>query len=57
LIEGYWNTGAGLHAPELLAALPSSVTMVSVQNLSDQPEYWGKKVTDERYAIIADLRP
>jgi 2-polyprenyl-3-methyl-5-hydroxy-6-metoxy-1,4-benzoquinol methylase len=57
LIEGYWNTGGGLHAHELLAVLPSSVTTVSVRNLSDQPEYWGKKVTDERYAIIADLHP
>jgi 2-polyprenyl-3-methyl-5-hydroxy-6-metoxy-1,4-benzoquinol methylase len=56
LIEGYWSTGAGLHATELMAALPSSVTTISVQNLSDQPEHWGKKVTDERYAIIADLR-
>jgi ubiquinone/menaquinone biosynthesis C-methylase UbiE len=57
LIEGFWNTGGGLHAPELSAALPSSVTTVSVRDLSDQPEYWGKKVTDERYAIIADLHP
>ena len=54
LIEGYWSAGGGLHAAELVNALPSSVTMIAVQDLGDQPEYWGKKVTDERYAIIAD---
>jgi 2-polyprenyl-3-methyl-5-hydroxy-6-metoxy-1,4-benzoquinol methylase len=57
LIEGYWSTGAGLHAMEIVAALPSSVTTISVLNLSDQPGYWGKKVIDERYAIIAELHP
>jgi 2-polyprenyl-3-methyl-5-hydroxy-6-metoxy-1,4-benzoquinol methylase len=55
LIEGFWSTGAGMHATELVAALPAAVTAVSVQNLSAQPAYWGKTVTDERYAVIADL--
>jgi 2-polyprenyl-3-methyl-5-hydroxy-6-metoxy-1,4-benzoquinol methylase len=57
LIEGFWNTGAGLHAVELLAALPSSAKVVSVENLSDQPDYWGKQVTDERYAVIVEHIP
>lgn len=57
LIEGCWSTGGGLHAPELAAALPSSLTMHSVQSLSDHPAYWGKAVSDERYVIIADLQP
>lgn len=57
LIEGFWSSGGGLHAPEVLAALPAPVHLVSVQNLSDRPEYWGKPVSDERYAVIADLSP
>lgn len=53
LIEGFWETGAGLHADELAAALPRSFTGISIQNLSDQSDYWGKHVTDERYALTA----
>lgn len=51
LIEGYWHTGAGMHAEELLTALPPEITAVSVQNLSDRPALWGRKVSDERYVI------
>ncbi|MDQ3005159.1 MAG: class I SAM-dependent methyltransferase [Chloroflexota bacterium] len=55
LIEGYWGTGAGLHAKEINEMLPSSFINISVQNLSDNPNFWGGNVTDERYIIIADL--
>jgi 2-polyprenyl-3-methyl-5-hydroxy-6-metoxy-1,4-benzoquinol methylase len=55
LIEGFWATGAGLHAKEIIEMLPSSLINVSVQNLSDNPNYWGGTVTDERYAIVADI--
>jgi 2-polyprenyl-3-methyl-5-hydroxy-6-metoxy-1,4-benzoquinol methylase len=51
LIEGYWHPGAGIHAEELLSALPPEITAVSVQNLSDRPALWGRKVSDERYVI------
>jgi len=54
LIEGHWSTGAGLHAKELMELLPHSFVNISVQNLSDNPNFWGGDVTDERYAIIAD---
>ena len=53
LIEGFWSTGAGLHADELLAALPDSVKVFSHQNLGALPDLWGKSVADERYAIVA----
>jgi 2-polyprenyl-3-methyl-5-hydroxy-6-metoxy-1,4-benzoquinol methylase len=56
LIEGYWNTGGGLHAHEIVEALPAALINVAVQNLSDQPELWGGAVSDERYAVSADLR-
>jgi 2-polyprenyl-3-methyl-5-hydroxy-6-metoxy-1,4-benzoquinol methylase len=54
LIEGFWNTGVGLHAADLVAAFPPSLALVALQNLSEQQEYWGKHVTDERYMLIAD---
>ena len=56
LIEGFWMTGAGLHAQELNKMLPATLTNVSIHNLSDDPNLWGKHVTDERYAIIADQK-
>ncbi len=56
LIEGYWRTGGGLHAKEVVAVLPTTLTNLSVHNLSPQPNYWGKEVDDERYAIMAELR-
>jgi hypothetical protein len=40
-----------MHAEELLTALPPEITAVSVQNLSDRPALWGRKVSDERYVI------
>lgn len=54
LIEGYWETGAGLHAEQILEILPASFTEVSLQDLSKKTAFWGKAVNDERYAIIAD---
>jgi 2-polyprenyl-3-methyl-5-hydroxy-6-metoxy-1,4-benzoquinol methylase len=56
LIEGNWHTGGGLHAEEVVAILPATLTNVSVHDLSSQPNYWGKEVDDERYAIMAELR-
>ena len=55
LIEGFWVTGAGLHSKELIEMLPASFSHVSLQNLSNQSTLWGQPVTDERYAILADL--
>ncbi len=55
LIEGYWKTSGGLHAQAVVEALPAGLTNVLIQNLSDLPALWGGAVTDERYAVIADL--
>lgn len=57
LIEGYWSTGAGLPTQQILDALPSSLTNVVVQRLSDQTDLWGGQVADDRYAIRAEHRP
>ena len=54
LIEGFWGTGVGLHANQILEILPASFIEFSVQNLSEDARYWGKDVSDERYAILAD---
>ncbi len=56
LVEGYWGTGAGLHAKDVVTMLPPSLVTVAVINLSDHPGFWGRHVTDERYAIIADRK-
>jgi SAM-dependent methyltransferase len=56
LIEGYWETGGGLQAKQITEILPPSFSGYMVQDLSDNPNLWGKKVTDERYAIVADLK-
>lgn len=54
LVEGYWETGGGLHVEEVLDALPASLINITVQYLSDQPEFWGKEVMEERFAITAE---
>ena len=54
LIEGRWGTGAGLTAAEILGALPPEFAPQPVVNLSGEPALWGRAVSDERYAIIAD---
>jgi ubiquinone/menaquinone biosynthesis C-methylase UbiE len=56
LIEGYWGTGAGLHANQIIEILPNSFEMFWLQNLSDHANFWGRDVSDERYTIIADKR-
>lgn len=57
IIEGYWHTGGGLRAGQVVAALPASATLITVEVLSSQPGYWGRPVTDERFAVIADRLP
>jgi 2-polyprenyl-3-methyl-5-hydroxy-6-metoxy-1,4-benzoquinol methylase len=52
LVEGFWHTGAGLHASDVQKLLPAACRNSSTQNLSTHPELWGENVSDERYAII-----
>jgi ubiquinone/menaquinone biosynthesis C-methylase UbiE len=53
LIEGFWHTNVGLHAPDVLGMLPASFMHRQVIPLSDRMELWGKAMDDERYAIVA----
>jgi 2-polyprenyl-3-methyl-5-hydroxy-6-metoxy-1,4-benzoquinol methylase len=55
LIEGFWHTGSGLHAPDIIAALPPTAHLLAHENLSQTAEYWGKEVTDERFAVILQI--
>jgi SAM-dependent methyltransferase len=56
LVEGFWSTGAGLHADEVCGLLDERVTLREVRQLDD-PALWGGPVTDERFAVVADLAP
>jgi 2-polyprenyl-3-methyl-5-hydroxy-6-metoxy-1,4-benzoquinol methylase len=56
LIEGFWHTGGGLHATDIVRMMPTSMTDVSVRDLSKKADLWGGEVTDERYAIRATLK-
>lgn len=52
LIEGFWQTGAGLHMAEIFNLLPHGLSVVETVNLSPLSVLWGKSVNDERYAIL-----
>jgi len=54
LIEGHWDTNAGLRASEVIEMLPASFGDVSLQSLSESANLWGREVSDERYAILVD---
>jgi len=55
LIEGFWQTGVGLHAQQIVNAMPAIMGGVSVKNLSDNSALWGHAVSDERYIVTASL--
>jgi ubiquinone/menaquinone biosynthesis C-methylase UbiE len=52
LIEGSWSTGAGLTAADTLGLLEQVGRRGTLTSLSD-PAYWGKRIDDERYAVVA----
>lgn len=55
LIEGFWHTGGGLHASQIVEALPATFSHIIVDDLSDNSALWGGGVNDERYLITAFL--
>jgi ubiquinone/menaquinone biosynthesis C-methylase UbiE len=52
LIEGSWSTGAGLTAAETSALLAGVGRSGTLTPLPD-PVYWGKRIDDERYVVVA----
>jgi ubiquinone/menaquinone biosynthesis C-methylase UbiE len=47
--------GGGVGAEELAAALRPLVAEVRVEDLSADPDLWGRQVADERYALVAHV--
>ncbi len=54
LVEGRWTTNAGLTATELTALVEPVARVKEVRHLTDA-SLWGHELTDERYALVAQL--
>ncbi len=52
LVEGFWHTGAGLHADDLVGLLDDLGCVSEVVALDDAV-LWGAPLHDERYAVVA----
>lgn len=53
LIEGRWSSGGGISMPDLASLLQPHTAVVHRIPLSD-PQLWGRTITDERYALVAE---
>ncbi|MEJ1201924.1 MULTISPECIES: class I SAM-dependent methyltransferase [unclassified Streptomyces] len=55
LVEGVWGSVApvGMASHRLTSLLAPLAGETRVERLSDDPSLWGRKVADERYAVIA----
>ncbi|MEU3135557.1 trifunctional class I SAM-dependent methyltransferase/NUDIX hydrolase/VOC family protein [Streptomyces sp. NPDC006854] len=56
LVEGVWG-GAGLSATTLTALLSAHTERIHHEDLAPDSRLWGKKVDDERYALVARAMP
>ncbi|MFF2008687.1 trifunctional class I SAM-dependent methyltransferase/NUDIX hydrolase/VOC family protein [Streptomyces sp. NPDC058195] len=56
LIEGVWG-GVGLSAQRLTTLLSVCTERVHHEPLSGDPQLWGKRIDDERYALVARAQP
>jgi SAM-dependent methyltransferase len=52
LVEGSWSTGAGLTGAETVALVEGLGRTATLRPLPDAA-YWGREITDERYAVTA----
>ncbi|MFF0385889.1 class I SAM-dependent methyltransferase [Streptomyces sp. NPDC004286] len=57
LVEGVWGTvtPAGVPVDRLTGLLAPLAGRIRVEPLSDDPLLWGKSVSDERYAVVAEV--
>ncbi|MFJ3233257.1 class I SAM-dependent methyltransferase [Streptomyces sp. NPDC086787] len=55
LVEGVWGTvsPSGIPADRLVGLLAPLAGQVRVERLSDDEQLWGRRVDDERYAVVA----
>ncbi|MFE3943353.1 trifunctional class I SAM-dependent methyltransferase/NUDIX hydrolase/VOC family protein [Streptomyces sp. NPDC059118] len=56
LIEGV-RSGVGLSAERLTGLLAEFTERIHHERLSDDPDLWGRRVDDERYALVARVQP
>ncbi|WP_088314424.1 class I SAM-dependent methyltransferase [Kineosporia sp. R_H_3] len=52
LVEGFWHTGAGLHASDVEALVLRHRDEAAVTPLDD-PALWGGQTGDERFAVLS----
>lgn len=52
LIEGRWHTGAGLTADDSVRLVGAQRKSVELRDLDD-PSYWGRTISDERYLVVS----
>lgn len=57
LIEGFWKTSGGLYSEQLIRALPSNPSGVTVEDFGENALLWGGEVDDERYIVTAVYLP
>lgn len=55
LVEGNWSTGAGLSAAETVALVEEAGLVATLRPLPDEA-YWGKRIDDDRYAVLGKRR-
>lgn len=53
LIEGRWQTGAGLTADKARDLLTTVGREVHFAEQLDDPRLWGREITDERYMLVS----
>ncbi|GAA1796577.1 class I SAM-dependent methyltransferase [Nocardioides hankookensis] len=51
LVEGSWSTGAGLTSAETVALVEGAGLAAETRQLDD-PAYWGRPISDERYVVV-----
>ena len=51
LVEGFWHTGAGISAADLLSLVRARAGSVTWRHLSEEAALWGGPVSDERYVV------
>jgi len=54
LVEGRWETGAGLRAAEVEALVAPVARVTRVEELTNR-DLWGKDISDERFMLVAQL--
>ncbi len=55
LVEGSWSTGAGLTGAQTLALVEDAGLHATLQPMPDEG-YWGRRIDDERYAVLGRRR-